>query len=100
MTLLLSLGVSLGATLLIEWGLAWLFKIRGRGLAIVTAVNLLTNPVVVLIWNFYPALLLPMELGAVLVEGCCYRLFPQDFKKPFLFSLLCNLTSFLIGGLL
>ncbi len=100
MKLLVSLGISLAVTLLIEWGLAWLCKIRGRGLAIVTAVNLLTNPVVVLIWNFYPALLLPLELGAVLIEGCCYRLFPQHFKRPFLISLLCNLISFLIGGIL
>ncbi len=100
MNLLLSLGISLAATLLIELGLAFLFKIRGAGLAVVSAVNLLTNPPLVLIWNFFPILLIPMELMAILIEGCCYRLFPKYFLKPFLFSLLCNVTSFLIGGIL
>lgn len=97
MNLLLSLGISLAATLIIELGLALLLKVRGAGLWVAAAVNLLTNPVLVLIWNFFPPLLFPMELMAVLIEGCCYRLFPAHFKKPFLFSLLLNVVSCSIG---
>lgn len=103
MNLLLSLGISLIATLLIETAVAVLLKKRRLGLAVVLAVNLLTNPVVVLFWQLNPELplLLPcMEVGAVLIEGCCYRLFPAHFRRPFLFSLLCNLLSFFIGGIL
>lgn len=100
MNLLLSLAISLAATLIIEPGLAFLFKVRGGGLWVVAAVNLLTNPPLVLTWNFYPILLIPMELTAVLIEGCCYRLFPRHFSKPFLFSFIFNLISFFIGGLL
>ena len=97
MNLLLSVVISLAATLLIEMGLAFLLKVRGVGLIIAAAVNLLTNPVLVLIWNFFPSLLFPMELAAVLIEGCCYRLFPTHFKKPFLYSLLFNFISCTIG---
>ncbi len=103
MNLLLSLGISLVATLIIEAGLALLLKKRGTGLLVVLAVNLLTNPVVVLLWKLnpkFPLLLLSMEIGAVVIEGCCYRLFPKHFNRPFLFSFLCNLLSFLIGGIL
>ena len=100
MKILLSLIISLAATLIIELALALLFKVRGKGLWAVVAVNLLTNPPLVLTWSFYPALLIPMELTAVLIEGCCYRLFPKRFSKPFLFSFLFNLSSFLIGGIL
>lgn len=103
MNLLLSLGISLLATLIIETGLAILLKKRGLGLTVVLAVNLMTNPVVVLLWWWnprLPLLLLCMEIGAVLIEGACYRLFPKHFNRPFLFSFLCNLLSFLIGGIL
>lgn len=103
MSLLLSLAISLIATLLIETAAAVLLKKRGLGLVVILAVNLLTNPVVVLLWRLnpeFPLLLLCMEVGAVLIEGCCYRLFPAHFRRPFLFSLLCNLLSFLIGGIL
>lgn len=103
MKLLLSMGISLLATLALEILFALLTKKRGWGLAIVAAVNLLTNPTLVLIWQLTakaPLLFLSMELAAVLIEGCCYRLFPAYFSKPFLFSLICNAISCTIGIIL
>ena len=97
MNLLLSLGVSLAATLVIELSLAWLFKQRGMSLTVVTAVNLLTNPAIVLLWNLFHRFYWLMELTVVLLEGGCYRLFPKQFKKPVLFSLLLNFISCAIG---
>lgn len=99
----LSLGISLAATLLIETGIAWLCKKRGSALLTVVAVNLLTNPVLVLLWHLtahHPLIFGGMEALAVLIEGCCYRLFPRKFQKPFWFSLLCNAVSCIIGGIL
>lgn len=100
MTLLLSLGISLLATLGVELLFALVTRKRGRGLAVVTAVNLLTNPTLVLIWQVTqkdPLFFLSMELAAALIEGCCYRLFPSHFQRPFLFSFICNFISCTIG---
>lgn len=101
--LYLSLGISLAATLLVELGLALLCKKRGIALGVVAAVNLLTNPVLVLLWHTTakdPLIFFCMEVSAVVIEGCCYRLFPAQFPKAFRFSLLCNLISCIIGGIL
>lgn len=98
--LYLTLGLSLAATLLTELGVALLFKKRGTALLVVAAVNLLTNPIVVLVWKLTakePWIFFGMELAAVMIEGCCYRLFSEKFRRPFLFSLLCNLISCTIG---
>lgn len=94
------MAFSLAATLLVELTLALLCKKRKTALLIVAAVNLLTNPVVVLVWQctaHEPLIFLSMELAAILIEGCCYRLFPRDFPKAFRFSLLCNVISCTIG---
>lgn len=83
-----------------ELGIALLCKKRGAALLIVGAVNLLTNPVLVLIWQVTakePLIFFTMEVAALLIEGCCYRLFPRYFPKAFGFSLLSNLISCTIG---
>lgn len=100
--LLISLGVSLAATLVIELAAALLFRKRGLALAVVAAVNLLTNPLLVLIWQLFHAawLFWLLELAAAAAEGLCYRLFPQEFPRPFCFSVLCNTVSCTIGIML
>ncbi len=102
MTLLLSLGLSLMLTEFFELLLALLFKKRGRDLAVVALANLLTNPPLVFLWQLSGKnlwLLLAMEGLVVLIEGFCYQKC-TNFKRPFLFALVCNLISFLIGELL
>lgn len=102
MTLIWSLAISLALTELIELLLALLFKKRGRDLAVVALVNLLTNPPLVFLWQIGGKslwVLLPLEILAFLTEGFFYRKC-TDFKSPFRFALICNLISFLIGELL
>ena len=105
---LLSLGISLALTLAIELAAARIALRRGRALAVVALVNVLTNPPVVLtalLWQRYglpglPLLIAALELGAVLTEGGVYRLWREDFPHPWRFSLLLNALSFGLGELL
>ena len=103
MKLLISLGISLSLTLLIEMGVAVAFKKRGYSLGVVAAVNLLTNPPLVLaahLLSLSPLLIWIGEGAVFWIEGGIYAFFKEDFKKPFLFSLLCNGLSCLAGILL
>ena len=105
-------GISLGLTLLIELAVAFLMKIRGwTEFLIVVLVNVLTNPLVVLIVYLmifrFPAWRWPVEiLLEILVipaEGLLYRAAKKSgfrFPKPFLLALLCNLSSYGIGLLI
>ena len=111
MLLLISLGISLLLTLILEFGFALLWSIRtpalrrGRELTIVALVNILTNPVVVLLANYalsrhsgYPyGFVVLLEIGAILVEWVCYRACSEALRRPFLFSLCANLFSVLMG---
>ena len=105
---LLSLGVSLALTLLIEGGIAFLARRRGRALRVVLLVNLLTNPAVVffVLWGRsagWPHMALwtaLAELAAFAAEGAVYRSWREDFPHPWRFSLLLNGLSFGIGLLL
>lgn len=104
--LLLSLGVSLTLTLAIELSFALAVKIRGRALLTVLLVNVVTNPVVVLVTFTLehsagaPQWLVqaPLEIAAVLTEGAVYKSF--GFRRPFLFSLAANALSLGIGCLI
>ena len=109
LNILKGFGISLGLTLVIELLIAFLMKVRGRAeFLIVALVNVLTNPLVVLIVYFmifrYPAFRRPVEiLLEILVipaEGLLYRAAKKSgfsFKRPFLLALVCNLSSYGIG---
>ncbi len=108
--LLLSLGVSLLLTLLLELAFALLFRVRGKwDLTLVILANILTNPVVVLCHHLTRALLpsfpiavatLLLEAGAVLIEGLCYQRYSQRIPRPYLFSLAANGFSYGMGVLI
>lgn len=97
--LVLGLLLSLGLTELIECGFAYCLQKRGRALLLCALVNLITNPPVVLLHSLLQGgwpLILALELGAAAVEGLLYR-YSGLYKRPFLFSLLCNVLSFSLG---
>lgn len=107
MNLALSLAISLILTLALELGFALLWGVRGRDYLRVAAVNVLTNPVVVLchivvLVNF-PAALTPatiaLEAGAITVEGKLLAA-RSGICFPWFFALCANLFSFTAGLLL
>jgi len=109
LALLTSLAVSLALTLALEAGF---FLIAGKrdkkDLLLLILVNILTNPVVVLaywlavLYTDYHAVIIivPLEVFAVLVEGCFYRKYSRSFKRPYLFSLAANVFSYGAGLLI
>ena len=102
---LLSLGVSLLLTLVLEGCFALIAGTKGRSLALVLLVNVLTNPPVVfftLCWREFTALpdwyLIPLLEGlAVLTEGFLYARRGEGFARPYLFSLSANALSYTLG---
>lgn len=96
------LGLSLGLTLLFELPVAWVWGLRGRDLTLAVLVNVLTNPAVVLLHQFFPAwgATLALEVGAVLVEGWYYQRFGLHTPRPWLLSLSANALSFGAGLLI
>ncbi len=104
-----SLLLSLGLTLTIELGAAFLCGVRARrDFLLIFLVNVLTNPPLVLTLDlFYLAkgmppwyLIAALELAAVGVEGLLFRRRLQYTRVPPLcLSLFLNAVSFL-GGLL
>ena len=107
--LLTALATSLALTLVFE--VAFFFIVGKRDkkdLLLVIMVNVLTNPVVVLLywlsflytdWN-QTVVKIPLEVFAVLTEGFYFKKYGQTFKRPFLFSLAANAFSFFLGVLL
>lgn len=123
--LILTMVVSLVLTEIVELGTAWILQLRNRrGLGIVFLVNLLTNPVVVLLSVLIPryspttvpygALVAVLELWAWLTEALIYRrccigkyweyedamILRIPALTPFLLSSVLNLVSFSAGKLL
>lgn len=106
----LSLAVSLLLTLAFEGAIALLWGLRTREqLRLVLLVNCLTNPPVVLAFQLlrysFPGLPMApvavlLEVGAVLVEGFCYRFCRVGIRHPFLLSVAANDFSFFLGLLL
>lgn len=108
--MLRSLALSLGLTLLIEIPAALILGLRRKeDILLVGLVNILTNPIVVLILNLFflftaspPPwfLILPLEVFAVLTEGFIYQK-GLSYRRihPFLLSLILNGISY-FGGLL
>ena len=104
-----ALVVSLVLTIVLETGFFLLVGKRDKkDLLLVVLVNVITNPVVVLLywlavlyghWN-RAAATLPLELFAVLTEGFYYKKYGRDFKRPYLFSVAANAFSYGVGALL
>lgn len=95
--------ISLGLTLLLEGALALAWGIRGRDLLLVALVNCLTNPLVVLVHNLAPGLMLGTvlpELWAVVTECWFYRTRETDIRRPVLFGISANVFSYFTGVLL
>lgn len=108
--ILLALLKSLGVTLAFELSLGMLLGFRrGRDLALIFLVNVLTNPLLGLILDgiylglgIFPGwpILLPLEAAVVLAEGILYRgRLSRETVNPFILSLILNATSFL-GGMM
>ena len=101
-----ALAASLALTIAIESGFSVLIGIRNKkDLLLVIMVNVLTNPIVVLLywiavyytnWNTV-LVIIPLELFAVLTEGFYYKKYAQKIKRPFIFSIAANAVSYSIG---
>lgn len=97
--------ISLVLTLFIELAFALLWGIRRKDLLLVALVNVLTNPLVVLVhslllpYGFLFHTLLP-ELWAVGTEAAIYYRKKTHIPHPVLFGLLANILSYCIGILL
>ena len=107
--LVYTLIMSLFLTLVLEVFFFYLSRKRNRiDLLLLIMVNIITNPLVVIIhWLMvaYTSLnititTLALEALAVYSEGLYYKKYAKDITRPFLFSLGANLFSFLIGVLL
>ena len=96
------LVLSLGMTIMIERGLAVILNsAEGEEVVdpgFVTALNVMTNPLVVLVDIFVGKFLveLMLEIAAVLVEGAYYNA-RTEVGRPYAFSLLLNGASWGTG---
>ena len=100
--LIFSLLLSFLITEIIECTFACLLKKRGKALVLVSLVNLITNPAVVLLHFLFGGgwlLTVLLEAAAIAIEGGLY-LYSGLFKRPFSFSLAANSLSFFVGFLI
>ena len=107
--LLIALTLSLAMTLVLEVAFFLIIGKRNKkDLLLVIMVNVLTNPIVVLIywlaylytnWNIV-IVLIPLEIFAVLTEAVYYKKYGQSFKRPLVFAFAANVFSFAIGFLI
>ena len=104
--LLTALAASLSLTLVFEVTFFFIVGKRNKkDLLLVVMVNVLTNPIVVLLFwlsalytDWCETLVkIPLEVFAVLTEGLFFKKYGQSFKRPFLFSLAANAFSFFLG---
>ena len=109
--LLNSLAISLSLTIALEMAFFTLTRkwftsqCKKKDFLLVVLVNVLTNPVVVLLywlaafytnWNTI-LILTSLELFAVCTEGSNYKKYGSGFCCPYLFSAAANIFSFVIG---
>ena len=105
---LISLGISLALTLLIELTVSVFSGMRKKAILVILLANILTNPPVVLTvlilkWHLTAHLLIwifGLELLAFLAEGWIYRFWPEEFSHPWRFSFILNCLSFLLGNII
>ncbi len=98
-------AVSLSLTLLLEFSIALLFRVKGRDLLLVFLANLLTNPLVVylnmlLTWIFpdvFPIWQMPLEISVVLAESLLYIKYSDSISRPVVFAFCANAFSYCTG---
>ncbi len=104
-TVFLSLGISLLLTWLLE-SIAYLFvkKKSLRDYIVLLLVNLLTNPVVVLVSVSLSltgaadvCLTAVLEVFAVVTEWQFYRMCAENIRRPFVFAFCANVFSYFTG---
>jgi len=93
--------MSLIPTILIELGVLWLLRERRKKVLWASVViNILTNvPLNLLVIHLgldFEGILIA-ELAVVLIEALWYYLFIKKMVPAFIYSILCNVISFLIG---
>ena len=107
--IIVSLITSLALTIALEVGFFLLTGKRDKkDMLLVILVNVVTNPVVVLLywlaslytnWNLV-LVIIPLEIFAILVEGYCYNKYGRGFKRPYIFSAAANMFSYWMGVLI
>lgn len=92
----------LALTLAVELPVALLFSVKGKDLLLCVLVNVLTNPLVNLLYISFPSpwFLAALECAAVWAEGAIYKCCGENIKRPRLLSVTANAASFCIGGFL
>lgn len=109
MTTLIDLVVSLVLTLAIELIVALCFKVRGKGLILVLLVNIITNPMAVLLARYADLycgeaadiLKIVIETAVLICECRIYMSFAEDSRmhisKPLALSAVSNILSYCLG---
>lgn len=111
---LISFSISFAVTVLIELTVSFIcFKVRRKKeLELIFLVNLLTNPLAVVIYinlskifKYISIFVCIIEVSVFVTEALIYKSFSkeeeyEDIKKPWLFSLVLNALSFCTGLLL
>ena len=107
--LIKALIVSLILTLIFEISVFLLTGKRNKkDLLLVVLVNILTNPAVVLaywllaLYVSFNLLLVKifLEFLVVMTEGFYYKKYGMEFNRPYIFSVVANVVSFVAGMLL
>ena len=107
--ILFGLSFALILTILIEWGLSFLFLRSKADRRLVVLVQCLTNPALntlLLINNYFGllngiVLIIFLEFCVVVIEAIIYKKGQIDARvNPFLLSLLLNLASVSVGLLI
>lgn len=97
-------GISLALTLILELPIGFCFGYRSRKILLLVAlVNVLTNPVAVLLnWLGVPQI--PIELAVIFAEAGVYLWFSKDRRwavsHPFQFAVAANCISWGAGALI
>ncbi len=109
LSLLPAFSYSLGLTLLLEFGVALVFRMRGRDWILFLLVNLLTNPATVYLNLLFSTLLpdvsvfawqMPLEISVVAAEGALYAKFAHTLRTPWIYACVANMFSYGTGLLL
>lgn len=109
MTLISSLIKSFVLTILIEYVIIKLIFLKKKVFIPVVLVNMLTNPLVVYIYNimsFYSfehknIILIILEALVIIVEGYIYKyLLEVNIRKAIIISFISNAIAYFIGALI
>ena len=96
-------------TLIIEYIIIKFIFVRRKIFTLVLLVNMLTNPLVVYIYNimslysfaYKDVILMFLELLVVIVEGYVYKYLLETYwEKALIVSFISNILAYLIGALL